>query len=164
MTAIAFGLIGLLWRPISPHKLTLLFALYALTHGALSLIAAIGGRGQPACRILGLEGLAGLAAGLLTLFAPAGGTMAAVIFIWLWALTAGALRMAEAIRLRKELSGDVWLMLSGLVTVLLAIILLLRPIVGAAGVALMIAGFALLWGVFELLLAWELRAARHGTL
>jgi uncharacterized membrane protein HdeD (DUF308 family) len=163
MTAIAFGLVALMWRPMSLHKLTLLFAMYALTHGALSLMAAIGGRGQAACRILGLEGLAGLAAGLLMLFVPVGTTMAAVIFIWLWALIAGALRMAEAIRLRKELSGDVWLMLSGLVTVLLAIILLLRPILGAAGVALMIAGFALLWGVFELLLAWELRAARHGT-
>ena len=37
--------------------------------------------------------------------------MASFFGVWLWAI--GILRIAEAIRLRKEIPGDVWLALSG---------------------------------------------------
>jgi uncharacterized membrane protein HdeD (DUF308 family) len=39
--------------------------------------------------------------------------MASFFWVWLWAIAAGILRIAEAIRLRKEIPGDVWLALSG---------------------------------------------------
>jgi uncharacterized membrane protein HdeD (DUF308 family) len=145
-------------------KLGLLFGIYALVHGALSLLAAIGGRGQRGYWLLAIEGIVGLAAGFAIIFAPSAGPIAAGLVIWLWAMGAGAIRITEAVRLRKELSGDIWLMLSGLVTVLLAFILLLRPVVGAVGVALLLAGFALMWGIFEILLGCEMRGLRRGRL
>ena len=162
VTAIAFAVIAFAWPPMTNAKLALLFGLYALVHGTLSLIAAIGGRGRRGSWLLANEGVIGLFAGLLTLRTPSPGPMAAVFFVWLWAIAAGILRIAEAIRLRKEISGEIWLMLSGLVTVLFGLILLLRPIVGVIGMALLTGGFALVWGVFEILLGRDLRAARHG--
>jgi uncharacterized membrane protein HdeD (DUF308 family) len=165
ITAVAFAVIALVWRPyMTPAKLGLLFGMYALLHGLLSLIAAVGGRGQRGCWLLAIEGMAGLAAGAAILLAPSAGPIAAGVFIWLWAMVTGGIRISEAIRLRRELSGDIWLMLSGLVTVLLAFILLLRPVVGAVGVAWLLAGFALMWGLFEILLGCELRALRHGRI
>ena len=164
MTAVGFAVIALAWRPhLTQAKLGLLFGMYALVHGGLSLLGAIGGRGQRGCRLLAMEGIVGLAAGIALLRAPSAGPIAAGVFVWMWAMAAGAIRLAEAYQLRRELSGDVWLMLSGVVTVLLAcILLLLRPIVSAVAVALLFGGFALMWGVLEIVLGYELRAARRG--
>ena len=40
----------------------------------------------------------------------------------------------------------------------------LRPLIGLIGLAVAIAAFALLWGIFEILLGKELRSLWHGRL
>jgi uncharacterized membrane protein HdeD (DUF308 family) len=89
---------------------------------------------------------------------------ASIVFIWLWAVATGVLQLVEAVRLRKEISGDLWLALGGVVTLCFGWIVFLRPFIGLIGLAVIIAVFALVWGVFELLLGRELRAVRHGRL
>jgi len=76
----------------------------------------------------------------------------------------GLLRSIEAIGLRKEISGEVWLALSGVLGVLFGIVLILQPQVGVVTLAWIIAGYALLLGIFELLLGFELRSAGHARL
>jgi uncharacterized membrane protein HdeD (DUF308 family) len=81
-------------------------------------------------------------------------------FVWLWAIPTGTLRIAEAIRLRKEIPGDVWLALSGVATVFLGLMLFSGRIVnGVVGLALLIAIPAVIWGIFEILLGLELRGS-----
>jgi uncharacterized membrane protein HdeD (DUF308 family) len=145
-------------------KLVKLFGVYALFHGLLSLVGAIGGRGGLGCVLLGTEGMLGFFAGIFTLRTSMPPPMISIMLIWVWAIITGALQIVEAIRLRKEISGDVWLALSGVVAVLFGAILGLRPFFGAIGPAMLIAAFALIWGVFEILLGHELRAMRRGRL
>jgi hypothetical protein len=52
--------------------------------------------------------------------------------------------------------------LAASVTLCFGSIIWLRPFIGLIGPAVAIAGFALLWGIFELLLGKELRSLRHG--
>jgi uncharacterized membrane protein HdeD (DUF308 family) len=168
LTAVAFGVIAFTWPHVTIATLVLVFGLYALIHGILSLGAAISGHGEGGSRVLlAIEGIIGLAAGIVTLRSPSTTAMVLVFFIWVWAIATGVLRLAEAFRLRKEISGDLWLALSGVVTVLLGLILLLRPALGAVGLAWIIGGYALLLGLFEILLGRELRAMRqrprHGS-
>ena len=85
------------------------------------------------------------------------------MYIWLWAAATGILQIVEAIRLRKEISGDVWL-LGGAVTICFGSLIWLRLFIGLIVLAVTIAGFALLWGIFEILLGKELRSLRHGRL
>jgi hypothetical protein len=40
----------------------------------------------------------------------------------------------------------------------------IHGLIGLIGLAVAIAGFALLWGIFEILLGKELRSLRHGRL
>jgi len=87
-----------------------------------------------------------------------------IVYIWLSAAGTGILQIVEAIRLRKEISGDVWLALGGGVTLCFGSIIWLRPFIGLIELAVAIAVFALLWGVFEILLGKELRSLRHGRL
>jgi uncharacterized membrane protein HdeD (DUF308 family) len=161
--AIAFAVAAFTWPSMTQAKLVNLFGVYALSHGLLSLVGAIGGRGQPGWMLLGTEGAVGLWAGLFALTSlPT--PFASIAVIWLWAAGTGILQIVEAIRLRKEISGDVWLALGGLVTVFFGWIVWLRPFIGLIGLALVVATFALLWGVFELLLGRELRSLRHARL
>lgn len=162
LTAVAFGVLAFAWPGVTLARLVLLFGLYALVHGILSLAAAIGNRGQPGCVLMGIEGILGLWAGIMTLSTSLPAPMAFVFLVWLWAIATGILRIVEAIRLRKDIPGDIWLALSGVVTVLFGLMLLSRFFVGVVGLALLIAAFALICGVFEVVLGWELRGVRHG--
>ena len=152
-------------RPsMTQAKLVTLFGVYALSHGMLSLVGAISGRGQPGSMLLGMEGAVGLAAGLFALKSSLPTPFVTIGYIWLWAAGTGILQIMEAIRLRKEISGDVWLALGGAVTLCFGSIIWLRPFIGLIELAVAIAVFALLWGVFEILLGKELRSLRHGRL
>ena len=161
---ITFGVLAVTIPFMAQAKLVKLFGVYALFHGLLSLVGAIGGRGGLGCVLLGTEGMLGFFAGIFTLRTSMPPPMISIMLIWVWAIITGALQIVEAIRLRKEISGDVWLALSGVVAVLFGAILWLGPFFGAIRLAALIAAFALIWGVFEILLGRELRAMRRGRL
>jgi uncharacterized membrane protein HdeD (DUF308 family) len=75
---------------------------YAFADGVLALVTAIRHRGQnDRWWLLLLEGLVGIAAGVLTLVWPGITAMGLLYLIAAWALLTGALDIAAAIRLRK---------------------------------------------------------------
>ena len=158
IVAIAFGVLAFTWPSVTLATLVVLFGCYALLDGAFSLITAIGGRRRRDDRwLLVLEGIVGIWAGVVTLRAPAVTAAVLVFFMSIWAMSTGFLRIAGAIRLRKEISGEVWLVLSGLASVLFALMLMFRPGVGALALVWIIAGYALIMGVFLVMLGIELR-------
>jgi uncharacterized membrane protein HdeD (DUF308 family) len=161
IVAITFGVLAFAWPGVTVATLVLLFGFYALVDGVFSLLTAVGGRRHREDRwLLALEGIVGIWAGVVTLRAPALSAVVLVSFISIWAMATGFLRIAAAVRLRKEISGEVWLALSGVLSVLFALMLMLRPAVGALALVWVIAGYALMLGVFEIILGVELRAVR----
>ena len=157
VTAVTFGVLAASWPGVTLSTLVQLFGIYALLHGVLSLIAAAGIRGQHGCLLLATEGIVGIWAGVLTLRTSLPRPMALILFIWLWAIVAGILRIAEAIRLRKDIPGDIWLALSGVVTLLFGLMLVSRATTAVVGLAMWVAAFAVISGAFEMLLGWRLR-------
>jgi uncharacterized membrane protein HdeD (DUF308 family) len=161
IVAIAFGVLAFAWPGVTVATLVVMFGLYALVDGVFSLLTAIGGRRHREDRwLLALEGIIGIWAGVVTLRAPEVTAVVLVFFISIWAMATGFLRIAAAIRLRKEISGEVWLALSGVLAVLFALMLIMRPVVGVLGLVWLIAGYALVLGVFEIMLGVELRSLR----
>jgi uncharacterized membrane protein HdeD (DUF308 family) len=159
--AMAFGILAFALPGMTLRRLALLFGVYAVLHGILSIAAAVGNRGEPGCGLLGTEGFVGLFAGVMTFQSRSPSAKALVFLVWLWAIGTGILRIAEAIRMRKHLVGDVWLMLSGLLAAFLGGLLLFRSTIGLLGLTSMVAVFALLWGVFEVAVGWENRVGPH---
>ena len=161
IVAIAFGVLAFAWPGVTVETLVLLFGFYALVDGIFSLLTAIGGSKHHHDRwLLALEGIVGIWAGIVTLRAPELTALVLVLFISIWAMATGFLRIAAAIRLRKEMSGEVWLALSGGLSVLFALMLMLRPAVGIISLVWIIAGYALILGVFEIMLGFEIRSLR----
>ena len=164
LVAIVFGILAFTWPGVTLATLVLLFAIYAITDGVFSLFAAIGGRPHREQRwLLALEGVVSIWAGVVMLRAPAATAIFLVFFISIWAMATGFLRIVEAIRLRKEISGELWLVLSGVLSVLFALMLMVRPLVGMVALVWVIAGYALLLGLIEVLLSFELRRLRPAT-
>jgi uncharacterized membrane protein HdeD (DUF308 family) len=165
LAAVIFGILAFALPGVTLATLVLLFGYYALIYGVFSLIAAIGNRGQGKSRwLLALEGVIGLWAGFVTLRTPSVTAMVLIFFIWAWSIAIGVVRIAEAIRLRKQITGEVWLALSGVVAILFGIMLMVRPVVAVIGLAWIIAAYALLLGLFEIMLGFRLRDWSHGRL
>src|SRR5262249_49016612 len=108
-----------------------------------------------------MEAFIGIWAGLITLRTPHITAIVLIFFIAFWALFLGVLRIAEAIRLRSEISGEVWLALSGIASVSFGLLVMLRPLAGAVALEWLIGGYAIFLGVAEIMLGLKLRRIRE---
>jgi uncharacterized membrane protein HdeD (DUF308 family) len=159
LAGVVFGLATLFAPNISLIALVLVFGAYALVDGILAIISALRRHGAGTrWWLLLLEGLAGVAAGVVTVFWPAITTIALLYIIAGWALLTGLFELAAAIRLRKVISGEWLLALSGIASIALAVLLALFPEAGALALVLWIGAFALVFGVLLIALAFRLRS------
>ena len=146
IAAILFGLLTIMWPGLSLLTFVLLFGVFALFDGGLALGAAImGGSAEPRWW-LALVGLLGIAAGALALLWPGITGLVLLIFIAAWAITAGVFEVMGAIKLRKEIEGEWWLIATGILSVLFGVLILLFPGAGALSIAFVIGWFAILYG------------------
>jgi uncharacterized membrane protein HdeD (DUF308 family) len=158
--ALLFGVLAWLWPGLTLETLVLFFGAFALVSGVFQVFAAFAGRRQhEQWWILLLEGLLGIAVGFLTWRAPGITALALVLYIAAWALVTGVLEIVEAIRLRKEIEGELWLGLSGLLSVGFGILLMIAPGAGALALLWIIAAYAVVFGAFLILLAFRVRRA-----
>ncbi|HWB86002.1 MAG TPA: HdeD family acid-resistance protein [Bryobacteraceae bacterium] len=163
LIAIAFGVIAFTWPRATIATLVLLFGLYALGDGIFSLVAAIGRRYRENRWMLLLEGIIGVWAGIVILRAPVVSAIFLVLLISIWAMATGFLRIVAAIRLRHAIPGEVWLPLSGVLSILFALMLMIRPAIGAIGLVWIIASYAVVLGAVLIMLGFELRHVQHGV-
>jgi uncharacterized membrane protein HdeD (DUF308 family) len=165
IVAILFGILALSRPHVTLAALLLLFGVYVIVDGIFSLSAAISGwRHREDRWLLVLEGLIGLGVGIITLQAPGITAIALVFFIAVWALATGILRIVAAIRLRKEIKGEYWMIFSGLAGVLFAILVMERPVAGAMALIWLIGWFAIVTGTMLTALSFKLRSLRRSEI
>lgn len=159
LIAIAFGVLAWLQPGISLAALVLLFGAYALTDGILGIGLAIAGRKEhEGWWLLLLWALISIGAGILSFFAPGVTALALMFYIAAWAIATGVLGIVAAIRLRKEVEGEWWLILSGLLSVAFGVLLMAQPGAGALALLWVIATYAIIFGVFLVILAFKARS------
>jgi uncharacterized membrane protein HdeD (DUF308 family) len=158
---ILFGVLTFIWPAISLVTLVLLYGAYALVDGVLALIAAIKG-GAPAPRWwLALVGVLGILAGLVAMGLPGMTAIVLVLFIAGWMIATGVMQIIGAIRLRKEIDNEWWLVAAGALSVLVGVIIAIAPGAGALGLLWVIGAYAIVFGVMLVGLAFRLRRHSH---
>jgi uncharacterized membrane protein HdeD (DUF308 family) len=163
--AIAFGLAALLWPALTLGVMVLLFGLFALFEGLLTIVTSFGKGDEKGGWTLLFEGLVGLLVCVIVLLGSSLGSIiwprvAAVMLVYYiagWAILAGLFKTITAFRIRTEVKGEWVLGLSGLISILVGLILILRPAAGVLAVAWLIGILAIILGIFHLLLGLKFR-------
>jgi uncharacterized membrane protein HdeD (DUF308 family) len=157
IAAIAFGVLAILWPGITFLIFVAMFAAYALVDGIIHLVASFRApTGQPRW-LLAVQGILGVAVAVLTFVWPGITALALLALIGAWAIVGGALRVAMAIQLRKVISGEWLLALSGVLSIIFGVLVFIVPVAGVIGTAFMVGFYAILLGSVMLTLGIRLR-------
>jgi uncharacterized membrane protein HdeD (DUF308 family) len=163
--AVLFGVIAILWPDITLDALILLFGAYALVDGAFTLAGAIRQAGdQQDWWMLLIEGVAGIAAGILAFVWPDLTALALLYLIAAWAIVTGVLEIIAAVRLRQAIEGEWLLGLAGLASIFFGLLLVAFPGDGAVAAVWLIGAYAILFGVILIALGLHLRSLQNELL
>lgn len=159
--AILFGILCFAQPELSLTTLVLMFGIYAIADGVLGVFVAVTGRKElEDWWVLLLWGLIGIAAGVLTFAAPSITALILLFYIAAWAVVSGVLQIALAIRLRKEIEGELFLILAGILSIGFGLVLMARPGDGALAVVWIIGVYAVAHGITLAVLGMRLRSFR----
>src|SRR5947207_12535425 len=162
--SIAFGVVILAWPGISLFALTILFGAYALAGGVVGLGAAFSGASRGERGWLVASSLLGIAIGVIVLAWPDISALALLYVIGAYAVALGIIAIAGAFYLPLD-GGDTALMvLSGIVSILFGIVIFAKPGTGALVVLALIAAFALVTGITEVIVAIGAKHIMQGEL
>ena len=159
IAAIAFGALAFFWPGLTLVTLTLLWGTYALIDDAIAIWAAFNASGGDAGPRwwLGLSGVAGILAGVVTFYYTGMTTLVLLTFIAVWAIIIGAMQIWGAIALRKVLQHEWLLILNGVLSIAFGVILMAQPGAGALAFVWMIAWYAIFFGCLYVALAFKLK-------
>lgn len=161
LVAVIFGVLTIVNPAASLAVLVLFFGAYAMVDGIFAIIAgASAPSGSRRWGWLIAGGILGILVGIATLFMPQVTAFVLTIWIAVWAILVGIAQIASAIRLRKEIEGEFWLILGGAVAVLFGIWALISPLAGAFAITFGIGFFAIIYGVTMIVVAFRLRGLR----
>jgi uncharacterized membrane protein HdeD (DUF308 family) len=161
LAAILFGVLALVWPAATLQVLVILFGAFVTVNGVFLIIKAIGSWKVRDDRwLLLLGGLLSVGIGIMTFVAPQVTTLVLLFYIAAWSLATGIIEIVLAIRLRKEISGEIWWILSGIASIVFAVLLMLFPGAGALGVVWLISTYAIVVGVLLVILAFRLLGLR----
>jgi len=159
--AVLFGLFAFARPGAMAFSMVLVFGCYAFIAGIATVIAAArrGHAGESWGALL-LDGLLGIAVGVLAVLWPARTALAFVWLIGAWALLTGILEIASAIKLRKLIQHEWLLGLAGAVSIAFGLLMFYRPIAGGLAVVWWLGAYALIFGASLVALAISLRTRR----
>jgi uncharacterized membrane protein HdeD (DUF308 family) len=156
---ILFGVVILARPGISLLSLTLALGIVIFADGVLNVMNAFAGRKvHEDWWVLLLVGLTGIGIGALTFYSPQTTALALVFYVAIWAIATGLLQITAAIRLRRQLAGEVWWILAGTASVIFGVLLIVQPAAGALTLLWLFAVYAIAFGVLLVLLALRVRS------
>ena len=164
LAGIVLGVLTFLAPGVTLAVLVWWFGAYALVDGIFAVVAAIRTpEGHARWGSFLLEGVVGIIAGI---FAFAWTGMTAVLLVYLiafWAIMTGVFEIGAAIRLRRMIAGEWLLALLGVISIVFGATVLFAPAAGALVITLWIGGYAFVFGVLMVALAFRVRSwLRHG--
>ena len=159
LLAIGVGILAWYRSDIFWASIVLVFGVYAIIDGVFAIVAASKGETRDRAVHL-LEGLLGIAVGLIIFLYPDQAGTAIVLVIGLWAAATGVVEIVSAVRLRREIEDEWLLGLGGALSVILGSILIVRPQFGQVTTTYVVGTYGLIFGVVLVMLGLRLRRFR----
>lgn len=162
VVAILFGIAAFAMPLVTMLSLVLVFAAFSFIDGVFGIIMSVRGarKGERWVWLL-LNGILGIAAGAVAVLWPGITVLAFVILVAAWALVSGTFMLISAFRLKID-RGRVWLVIGAIASIVLGILLVISPFIGALVLTFWIGAHALVLGATLLILAYKLRSHHAG--
>jgi len=157
---VIFGILSFMNPGITLATLVLWFAIFMMIDGVISIFGVVSNwKTEEDKWLLLAEGALGLVLGFLVYRSPDTFLSFIAFVISFWAIFSGISKIAMAIQLRKEIEGEGWLILSGVLSLIFGILVFAQPGIGIATLMWIMATFAILVGVLLIVLSLKLRKA-----
>jgi uncharacterized membrane protein HdeD (DUF308 family) len=158
IAAVLFGLLAFIWPHITLLVLVILFGIYALVDGVLSIGRAIrAARAGQSWVWPTLGGVVSIAAGILAFVWPGLTALILLFIIAAWAVVSGIFDIIAGIVLHDEISNEWLLILGGVLSVAFGVVVFARPGAGALAIVWLIAAYAIVIGVQRIAFAFHVR-------
>lgn len=158
--AIIFGIIAISWPSITLEILVILFGVYAIVAGFIALVISIFGRGDR-WWILLIEGLIGIAIGIIVFSWPIATVQFIMVLVALWAILMGVFELIAALKLREILPDDWLLALIGILSILFGVVVFIWMGAALMFLILLFGFYALFMGVMLTVLSFRLRTLQN---
>ncbi|HEV8460914.1 MAG TPA: DUF308 domain-containing protein [Gaiellaceae bacterium] len=157
-TAIAFSAVIVIWPNIGLSALIALFGAFALVSGIATIVGAFSVPPAGTRRAwLVIEGLLGVAVGIVVFVWPGLSALGLLYAIAAWAIAIGIFEIGLSFNLPISGRRSLLLGLGGLLSIAFGVIMFAEPGAGAIALLALIAAFALVSGVMQVVYAFELR-------
>jgi uncharacterized membrane protein HdeD (DUF308 family) len=165
IAAILFGVLAFVWPGLTLVVLVALFAAYAFVDGIALLVSLI--RGDPQARrhawSVGIMGALGVVAGIVAFVLPGLTALSLLYVVAFWSVALGVFQVIAAIRLRREIEGELWMAIGGVLAIAFGIYLVALPGAGLLSLIWLVGLWAVVFGISSLVLAWRLRELHTGA-
>ena len=159
IVAVIFGAI-VFARPLSSiFAFVVLFGAFAFVDGLLNIVTALRFAHPSSGRWWALlaEGIIGVAIGVVTFLIPGLTAVTLGLLVASWAIVTGVLEIVAAFRLRKDVPGEIFLIIAGVLSVVAGLWLIVFPVVALLALTWLIAAYAIVAGIALIVLAFRLR-------
>ena len=158
VAALLFGSVALAWRGDSLDSFMLLFGGFALVDGLLAILVVLTNvAGNTRWWIL-LHGLASIVFAVFTFISTESAATILLYLVAAWALMTGILELVGARELRRNVSNERLLSLSGMASVIFAVCVILVPKTGVLSMGAMFSASAILFGLLTVALSLNIRS------
>ncbi len=159
--AILFGIAAFVWPGATLLVLVYLFAIWAIVDGVSTLVSAFQERGRAYWWVALIEGIVGVAAGIVAIAWPGITALVLLFLIAAWAVVTGLFEVIAAVRLRQEIENEWWLAVAGSLSIVFGVVLFVFPGAGILSLIWLLAAYAIVWGIVLLALGWRLRGVNQ---
>lgn len=157
IASVVFGILAFINPGIALLVLAMFFAAYILVDGAVNIWGAISNRDKDGWWAVLLLGILGVLVGGYALLAPPVSMIAFVYVVAFVAFFIGATSLYLGWKIRKEITNEWILYLTGALSVLFALMILFQPEVGGLSVVYVIATWGIIIGLLRIYFAFFVR-------
>jgi len=160
--AVLFGIIALIYTGQTLLALVYVFGAFALLSGLMEIITAVrAGEAHVRWGWLAVAGIVGVLAGIVSFVWPGITALALLFVIAAWAIISGVAEIAFALSWPDTLAHPWLAALSGAISVVVGILLVVWPRSGVIALTWLVGIYAIIYGATQLYYAYRLQALQR---
>ena len=161
IASVVFGVLAFVNPLVALFVLATFFAAYLLVDGVSNIVGSFQNRGKDGWWILLLIGVLGTLVGGYALLNPPISMLAFVYLVAFEALLLGVFLLMLGYKVRKATTREWILYLTGALSLVFGVLVLVNPAAGSVKIVYLIASWAIVVGVFKIAFAFKARNLRE---